>query len=373
MRKIYELLFFSMVMLYTIGISGCNQTMENQWTDEEAMIKALEWQGQHPIFALAPNDWTCGVYYTGITKAYQSTKDPKYLAALKTRGYQNQWEPCYRTHHADDIAIAYSYLFLNTTRRNLVDLAPTDQWINEHLFQPNEWNNENNNHKINKILWWWCDALFMAPPVLTIYSNQTGDRQFLDKMHEYYLETYDLLFDETESLFARDTRYVWKGNESDMKEANGEKIFWSRGNGWVIGGLALILNDLPDDYKHRKFYEDLFVTMAKRIKELQPEDGLWRVSLLDPDAFDHGEASGSGLYTFALTWGINNGLLDPDEFKPAVTKAWKALRGCQKEDGMVGWVQDIGSDPQPANENSWQNFGAGAFLLAGSEIIKMNG
>jgi hypothetical protein len=37
----------------------------------------------------------------------------------------------------------------------------------------------------------------------------------------------------------------------------------------------------------------------------------------------------------------------------------------------VGWVQNIGANPMPANANSWQNFGTGAFLMAGSEILKL--
>ena len=341
-------------------------------TDKESMLKALEWQEMHPIYALAPNDWTCGVYYLGVTKAYQTTEDPIFLSALKTMGYRNEWKPCYRLFHADDITISYSYLFLNTTRKNLVNLEPTKTFIDTHLFEPNQWNNENNKNQLSQILWWWCDALFMAPPVITYYSKLTDDPKYIDQMHHFYKQTYDLLFDEDESLFARDTRYIWKGTETDMKEANGEKIFWSRGNGWVFGGLALVLNDMPNDYEHRAFYEDLFKTMAIRIKELQPKDGLWRVSLLNPEAFEHGEVSGSGLFTFALAWGINNGLLDADEYKPVVTKAWKAMRKCQKENGMVGWVQDIGDSPKPASENSWQNYGTGAFLLAGSEILKLD-
>lgn len=111
--------------------------------------------------------------------------------------------------------------------------------------------------------------------------------------------------------------------------------------------------------------------MAAKIKEVQHSDGLWRTSLLSPESYDHGEVSGSGFYTFALTWGINNGILNKKEYTPVVTKAWNALQKCQKENGMVGWVQDIGASPEPASADSWQNFGTGAFLLAGSEILKL--
>ena len=177
--------------------------------------------------------------------------------------------------------------------------------------------------------------------------------------------------DEEEQLFARDMRYVWQGTDEDSKEPNGKKVFWSRGNGWVLGGLSLILDDMPKDYKHRDFYVNLYKKMAARILELQHEDGLWRTSLLSPESYNHGEVSGSGFYTFALAWGINNGILDSTEYEPVVKKAWTALTACQQDNGMVGWVQNIGAAPDPANRDSWQNYGTGAFLLAGSEILKL--
>ncbi len=359
----------SIIAVISLVFCSCvNDFNDNGWSDKQAMVKAMQWQEQHPIFAVAPTDWTNGAYYIGVTKAFQATEDPKYLAALKTMGYRNDWKPYVRTYHADDITISYSYLFTSTTRRNLVDLEPTKSWIDTHLFEPHAW--KEGNDRVRSTLWWWCDALFMAPPVIAYYSKLSGEQEYLDAMHTYFIETYDLLFDHEESLFARDVRFKVTGSESDRFEDNGEKIFWSRGNGWVLGGLALLLEDLPKDYKHYAFYEELFVTMASRIKEIQPEDGLWRVSLLNPDGFDHGEVSGSGFFTYALAWGINNGLLNEAEYKPAVMKAWKALRECQHDDGMVGWVQNIGDSPKPANEDSWQNYGTGAFLLAGSEVIK---
>ncbi len=362
--------FSRLILLFLLAFTaGFTNTDEVKRTDREAMVKAMEWQEQHPIYALAPTDWTNGAYYVGVTKAYQATKDPVYLAALKTMGYRNQWKPHTRTWHADDIAIAYSYLFTSTTRKDLVDLEPTKIWLDEHLFEPNQW--KEGDDPVKSILWWWCDALFMAPPVIAYYSKLTGEQEYMDAMHNYFMETYDLLFDKEEMLFARDVRYKLTGSENDLLEENGEKIFWSRGNGWVLGGLVLILELMPKDYEHYPFYVKLYETMAKRIKELQPEDGLWRVSLLNPGGYDNGEVSGSGFFTYALAWGINNGLLSEEEYKPTVMKAWKAMRECQHEDGMVGWVQNIGDSPGTADRDSWQNYGTGAFLLAGSEIIKL--
>lgn len=352
-------------------LQSCNKkAKQDSWTNQEAMLLALEWQEANPIYAKAPTDWTNGAYYTGVYKAHQSTKDQTYLDALVNMGVRNEWKPWERFYHADDLTICSSYLYLKSLGVEEANLQPTDTIIYEHLFKPHAWK-EGTRKGNQKILWWWCDALFMTPPVITAYAKLKNDPSYLDVMHKYYLETYDLLFDEEEHLFARDLRYVWKGDSTDIKEANGNKVFWSRGNGWVIGGLALLLDYMPMDYQHRPFYEDLFKTMASRLNEIQHEDGLWRTSLLAPESYKYGEVSGSGFYTYALSWGINNGLLDKQSYESSVLKAWDALRGCQQENGMIGYVQNIGDSPKPADKDSWQNYGTGAFLLAGSEMIKL--
>ncbi len=345
---------------------------------ESSMVKAMEWQEMNPIFAKAPTDWTNGAYYLGVSKAHQSTKNKIFLDALTSMATRNAWKPWERFYHADDLNIGYSYLYLHSLAIPNADLQPTTEIIQDHLFKSHPWKNgmatvktEKNEPNEKSILWWWCDALFMAPPVITSYVKISQRDSLLKEMDKYYKQSYDLLYNKEEKLFARDIRFLWKGNEHDIKEPNGKKVFWSRGNGWVLAGLALILTDMPKDYSNRKFYEDLFREMALSIKNLQPDDGLWRTSLLCPESFNHGEVSGSGFFTFALAWGINNGLLDRAMYKPAVLKAWKAIMACQQENGKVGWVQNIGANPMPATAQSWQNFGTGAFLMAGSEILKL--
>jgi len=340
---------------------------------QKSMIKALEWQEAHPIFAIAPTDWTAGAYYTGVARAHKTTRNMMYMAALKNQAYWNKWQTYKRLHHADDVAISYSYLYVarNEKRRNFADLEPTKKFLDTHLFEDNNWKSGKDKSKEAKtILWWWCDALFMAPPVVNLYAKHTKQPKYLEAMHKYYMEAYNRLYDKEENLFARDMRFVWQGKDTDRKEPNGKKVFWSRGNCWVLGGLALLLDDMPKDYEHRDFYVNLYKEMAARILEIQPKDGLWRTSLLSPESYNHGEVSGSGFYTFALAWGINNGLLD-EKYIPAVKKAWNALAACQHKDGRVGWVQNIGAFPEPASAESYQNFGTGAFLLAGSEVLKL--
>ena len=352
--------------LFFIGFSG--QLVAQKPSDKvikKSMLKAYKWQQKNPNHDL--NHWTNGAYYIGITKAYQSTENKAYAKGLKAMAESLNWMPADRWYHADDITICQSFIYMKEDGVEEANLQPTVDVLNRVMTEDYDWNDD-----IKPIYWWWCDALFMGPPVFVHYGMHSGEMKYLEASDKLYKECVDLLFDQEEHLFARDMRYQWKGDKDYMKESNGEKIFWSRGNGWVIGGLALILQKLPADYENREFYEDLFKKMAAKLKSIQPEDGMWRSSLLDPEAYPHGEVSGTGFDTFAFLWGINNGLLDKDEYLPAAMKAFNGLMSCQQKNGKMGWVQPIGADPKRNfSEDSWEVYGTGAYLLAASELLKV--
>jgi unsaturated rhamnogalacturonyl hydrolase len=112
--------------------------------------------------------------------------------------------------------------------------------------------------------------------------------------------------------------------------------------------------------------------MSARLVQLQQPDGLWRSSLLDPAAYPGGETSGSGFDCYAMAWGLNQGILDRATYLGPVQKAWTALTTVVSPEGRVGWVQPIGADPRrDFSADSWEVYGTGAFLLAGSEVLKL--
>jgi len=331
---------------------------------KKAMTTAATWQLANPKHKLW--DWTNGAFYAGISAAYQTTKDKKLLNAMIEMGNKNEWKPGPRLEHADDHAICQTYIDVYRIKKDQKMIDPFIAQMDKFITTPYQ------TKGIQQITWWWCDALFMAPPAMVKLSNVTGDKKYMEYSDKLFHECYDLLYDKEEHLFARDLNYVIKGDAKDRREANGKKIFWSRGNGWVMGGLVLVLSELPKDYSVRAFYEKIYKEMADKIASLQQADGLWRASLLDPESYPGGEASGSGFYTYALAWGINNGLLNKDKFLPVVQKAWKGLNTLIQPDGHVGWCQPIGADPRMNfTAESWEVYGTGAFLLAGSEIIKL--
>jgi len=333
---------------------------------KQTMNKVAGWQIKNPKHA--QSDWTNGAFYAGMFAAYETTKSQHiYDAMMAMARDSNRWLLGRRWYHADDHVIAQTYMDLYRTAKNKQQtmLQPTIDTLMKFISTPYPVRG------VEVIKWWWCDALFMGPPTLVKFGLTIGEKRFLEANDLYYKECYELLYNKEERLFARDLYYVIKGDSLDRYEANGKLIFWSRGNGWVLGGLVRLLKELPKDYPNRPFYVQLYKEMCARVTELQQTDGLWRASLLDPDAYPGGEVSGSGFYCYALSWGVNEGLLESAKYRPAAEKAWIALNKCVNEDGRIGWVQPIGADPRRNfNADSWEVYGTGAFLLAGSEIIK---
>ncbi len=332
---------------------------------ERTMLAAAQWQLAHPNHEA--NDWTNGAFYAGVVAARETTKDPALLAALLAMGESIAWQPGRRIDHADDIAISQTYIDLYRITKDRRLIQPTI-----HQVDSMRKTLPGNEAMAHGITWWWCDALFMGPPTLAKLAVELRDPSLLALNDSLFQETYDRLFNHEEHLFARDDSYLWNAAGEGKREANGRKVFWSRGNGWVVGGLVRLLNELPANYPKRAFYLSLYKEMAARVIQLQQADGLWRSSLLDPDAYPGGEASGSGFYTYALAWGINTGVLDKSTYTPAVRKAWVGMNSLLRPDGHVGWVQPIGADPRRNfSEESWEVYGTGAFLLAGSEVVKL--
>jgi unsaturated rhamnogalacturonyl hydrolase len=175
-----------------------------------------------------------------------------------------------------------------------------------------------------------------------------------------------LLYDPEEHLYFRDASYLGK------HEANGRKLFWSRGNGWVMGGIARVLDYMPKNYPARPKYVAQFREMAAAVIKVQGEDGLWRSGLLDPQAYPLPEASGSAFIAYALAWGVNQGILDRNTYAPAARKAWAGLLTHVYADGRLGCIQPVGAAPGQFKTTSSFVYGVGAFLLAGSQMQRLH-
>jgi rhamnogalacturonyl hydrolase YesR len=346
------------------GLSGST----NPAAVRAAMKKVADWELQRAQPYLDRN-WTWGVLDTGFMAASRELNDPRYRDAIKAVAEKYQWELGSEDRAGrgwpdnNDQALAQSYLELYFLDPSPEKIAPTrkglDSWFSAKMppipddqFQ---------------ILWWWCDTLFMGPGTWARMAKATNDPKYLDYLDQRWWETSGALYDTHYHLLYRDKSWM------NQKDPAGKPVFWSRGNGWVIGGLARTLEYMPRDYRDRGRYESQMREMAKEFASLQDaKTGLWHSDLLDPADYPQPEISGSALITLGLAWGVNHGVLNRATYAPVVARAWRGMVNEIYADGRLGNIQQTDGAPNHYLPGSSFNFGVGGFLLAAEQVAHLD-
>ena len=331
------------------------------------MERVADWQLAHPSQTCKPLDWHNAAFYAGVMALSEVSPSPRFREAMLKMGEDNRWQLGARPYHADDHAVGQTYADLYLLTRDPRLIAPLRERFDFILAHPKD-DNLLADKKLNPDYldrWSWCDSLFMAPPAWARLSQATGDPRYLAYAVAKWWGTSDYLYDRSEHLYLRDS------NAFALREKNGRRIHWARGNGWVLGGLVRMLQVMPAGHPARPRFLGQFREMAERVASLQSSDGFWRASLLDPASYPMQESSGTGFFCYALAWGVNEGVLDRARYAPVAERAWAALLTCVEKDGRLTHVQPVGFAPVTFDANSTEPYGVGAFLLAGSEMVRL--
>jgi unsaturated rhamnogalacturonyl hydrolase len=341
-------------------------------SDVRTVLKAVaDWQVKTPLVH-HERDWTNAALYAGMIEWAGIAGNDSYFEWLKGIGEKNEWD--YKKtgnplgkYFADDYCVGQTYIELYRKYGNKEMIAPVRAYLDKILRDPAKGSLEflNTDEYWSIQRWSWCDALFMGPTVWAKMAKVTGKKKYLDFMYKEYKATTDFLYDKEEDLYFRDSRYF------TMKEANGAKVFWGRGNGWVFAGLPIILRELPAKYENKDYFISIYKKMAAKILSLQSFDGFWHASLLDPKSYPNPEMSATAFFVYGMAWGVNNGYLDKNKYLPAIVKGWKSMVTCVWPDGKVGFIQPIGADPKSVTSEMTEVYGVGGFLMAGTEITRL--
>lgn len=325
-----------LALMVFINASHANDRNEirdfNRGEIKSLMFKVTDWQNQHTehVAKYRPLNWHLASYYIGVMEMYKATNEKKYFNQMQALGKQYNWTTEDDIYVADRIAVGQMYLDVYKEKKE-PEMIERLKWVMDaHLKRKPQADVRFVDNNYRREWWTWCDALFMAPPTFAKMYEATGEKKYL----EYAIK------------------------------------HWSRGNGWVFAGLVHMLKIIPDDHPKRLVFETQFKEMAATLAKIQNEDGMWRPSLLDEKAFSIPETSGSAFFCYGMLWGINNGLLPKEEYETVAVKAWNGLESHINAEGRLGYVQPPGKDPKPFTEDSWHEYGTGAFLLAGSEMYR---
>ncbi|WP_277487261.1 glycoside hydrolase family 88/105 protein [Catalinimonas alkaloidigena] len=342
-------------------LTGCSDEKIEKSTKlqevADIMKKVSDWQLNNPVERI--NDvsemWERSVFYIGLMATYRTTKDERYKNIVLDWCISNEYKLGPRRTHGDDHVIGQIYLELYEEYQDPAMIEDIVSVFDDMMMY--NWS--------GRQVWNWCDGLFMAPPVLSHLAKLTQQHQYITYMDSLWWDTYEALFDTDDQLFYRDNRYI------DTLDVNGKKIFWSRGNGWVIAGIVRLLNHLPKTHPTYERYLDVYLKMANSIALRQGIDGLWKTNLLDPNRYPISETSGTAFFTYAFAWGVNQGYLHKNIYLPLIDKAWVGMLALINEEGRLGYVQQPWHEPGPVYVEGHQEYGTGAFLLAASEYYNL--
>lgn len=370
---------FLLFLLFSLPISA------KTWTADQVkeLITRVNTYWQQNNKAETRSFWDPAAYHTGNMEVYKLLKDDKQLDYTRRWAYHNNWsgateaDPS-RWKYANygegkDYVLFGDWQVCFQTYIDLYNLAIANGGTDaDNYFMVKRAKEVMHYEAYSKKddYWWWSDALYMVMPVMTKMYKLTGDVQYLDKLYENLLYSDRIMLDQETGLYFRDARYVYPNHKS----VNGKKDFWARGDGWVLAGLAKVLQDLPKDYKHYKFFVDKFQRLADIVAKTQQKEGYWTRSILDPNHAPGPETSGTAFFAYGIMWGVNNGFLAKKDYKKCIDRAWQYIsETAVQADGKVGYVQPIGDRAIPGqtvDANSQANFGVGAVLLAACEYYR---
>ncbi|ESQ79118.1 glycoside hydrolase family 105 protein [Asticcacaulis sp. YBE204] len=351
--------------------------------DRKRVIALAEKAADYQIAAMAggdlqfkkemgnPTGWVQGAFFVSLIDLADRSDAPIYGQLIRARGKANGWALGPRLYHADDHVIGQSYFWAARHGDGEVALKPMRDSFDKILAAPSTVDLKHGEYTAPggagcDTRWCWADAIFMAPAAWLEMSKVTGDPKYAAFAKSEFRAVTEYLFDKDEHLYYRDSRFF------DRRGPNGEKVFWSRGDGWVLAGLARMIALLPEGDPDRAYMVGVFKQMAAKIKAIQKADGYWAPSLLADPKTALPESSGTGFYTYALAWGVKAGILDRKAYEPSIRKGWAALARSVHADGRLGYVQQVSDRPDSVGWDDTQFYGVGAFVLAATAVADLD-
>lgn len=161
------------------------------------------------------------------------------------------------------------------------------------------------------------DSVFMGCPILAQVGRLTSDAKYFD-------------------MCLTHMRFMLKLNvRSDGLHRHSplDETAWGRGNGFPALGLALALEDLPENYAGRTEMLTAFQAHLRALQPHQDASGAWHQVVDHPESYR--ELTSTCMITYAMIRGVRRGWLDRPTFEPAIRKGWTAIKARVADDGSL--------------------------------------
>ena len=171
----------------------------------------------------------------------------------------------------------------------------------------------------------WIDSVMMFSVFTSLYAKENGETELIEFAARQPRQYADMMLDCEQNLWAHS---YWVNAGKAFPRRN---IFWGRGNGWVIAGFPMILDNIGLDHEKAPEIIELFVKTSEALLGLMNEDYTFNTLLKDRS---YRELSATALISAGWLHGIRCGYLDERFLEPAV----RAFEACVNamEDGDDG-------------------------------------
>ncbi len=163
----------------------------------------------------------------------------------------------------------------------------------------------------------WIDSLMMTGVFAARYARETKDPELLDFAAGQPRLYASLLMDPDTGLWHHS---YWVRS---ARRYPGDRLFWGRGNGWVVASLPMILDWLPPDHPETAFVVSLLQATCEALLPFQRPDG-WFETILDRQGNSYRESSATALVAAGWMHAIRRGWLD-DSYREPALRAFRSV------------------------------------------------
>jgi len=162
----------------------------------------------------------------------------------------------------------------------------------------------------------WVDSIMMYGVFTSLYAQENKHHELMQfaKTQPAFFAKY--LQDQNDNLFYH--CYWTRGKHTYPKK----KIFWGRGNGWVIAGLPMLLDSIEEG-EERNLALKILQDTSEALKSYQLADGFFETVLNKPGK-TYKESSATALIAGGWLHAVLKGYID-ESYRPLALKSLRAV------------------------------------------------
>ena len=355
------------LVLCSLSLSGADEHRDQWRSVADALI--LTPPESYPF------NWGEGVQHIGLMKIYERTKDTRYADYVENwtalylgrdinellnidgkrrperQGYCGHWSPgtaILYLHQArgkpEHLKLAESVADFIRAGAERSPEGGLGHWLGSHQY--------------------WVDTLYMACPLLTGLGKLQRKPEYIEDAAGQILSYAKHMQEEKNGLFY----HIWDWSKNERSPS-----LWGRGNGWVLMSIADTMEFLPRKHKSYAPLRQVALQMAAGLKTTQDAGGMWHTVLDDHASYP--ESSATSMFCYGLLKLVRLKVLPASGNVDMARKAWKAVNERYVENGVV---KGVSAGTGPGNSEHYkkiplgsQTWGAGAYLMAGSEMDRL--